>query len=122
MARPPANAPRRQTSKAPALTRWPNRPRAFSAAEALEWRRLGRAAMASGTLTAADLLVAEAYCRLAAKLAGLYADPGAKATTIGNLSRLVKEHLSAMGLTPSARKSVEAPAVVPMDTGLRRLL
>ncbi len=73
--------------------------------------------MAAGTLTRADLLAAEAYARLAARLSQLYADPHAKSATIGALARLVKEHLTALGLTPASRKSVEAPAVPQHPAG-----
>jgi hypothetical protein len=107
---------------APALAKWPPAPEGFSPAERKEWQRLGQAALVAGTCTEADLLVAASYARLAARLAGLYADPSAKASTIGALARLVKEHLVTLGLTPAARKSVEAPAHAPVEDGLKDLL
>lgn len=66
--------------------------------------------MVAGTLTEADLLLVETTARLMARLSAAYRDPAAKLTTLGNISRLVKEQLSALGLTPASRKAVEAPA------------
>jgi hypothetical protein len=113
MGRPASNTPR--PAAAPALSKWPAAPRAFSKAERAEWARLGKAAMAAGTITEADLVVAENCARLSARLAAMYADPKSKAATIGALARLVKEHLVQLGLTPQARKSVQAPAPALLD-------
>ncbi len=111
MGRPPLNMARARG--APALKKWPPAPRDFSKGEKVEWAKLGRAAMAAGTISHADLLAAEHYARSAARLRAAERDPGAKVTATSALAKLCAQLLGALGLTPQSRKSVAAPSAPP---------
>lgn len=107
MARPPANAPK--PPQLAALESWPPCPDEFDSGERAAWKRLGVAAMAAGTLTEGDLLLAEECARNMARLRVLSGDKDLKATTLKGWSDLVTKQLCELGLSPKARKNIAPP-------------
>jgi hypothetical protein len=89
-----------------ALRAWPKAPKHFTPGEVLAWKRLGVAAMAAGSFSASDLLLAEMLAQLGARHAAAMADPATPERTLVALARLVADLMSRCGLAPQARATV----------------
>ena len=102
---------------ATALQRWPPAPKSFSPAEQQQWKRLGKLALAARTVSAADLMVCEMCATAMARYEQARQDPKIKLSTINTLMRNLQQCLNALGLSPLARRAVEAlpRAAPPVD-------
>lgn len=111
---------RRDSIGLPALTTWPAPPRTFTAGERSAWKRLGVAAIGTGSVSACDLVLAERLAQLHARVDEALADPDVKASSLASLLRLQADMLTRMGLTPQGRGTVAplsraAPPASPLD-------
>jgi hypothetical protein len=122
MARPPANAPRSGTHRA--LAKLPKPPKSLTKDQAEVYDRYGLIMVEAGTLTATDLPALEDAARVRATLDEMYRDADASRATIAAFSRLHKELLVQLGLTPAARRAVQRADAPPDAEGdrLRNLL
>lgn len=90
----------------PAITKWPRPPRGFSAEERAWWRRLGVAATALGTLSTADLGIAERAAQISTRVDDAFRDPEFAPTALNALLRLELDYWKQLGLSPQSRRSV----------------
>lgn len=99
-----------------ALTVWPKPPVNFNASERASWARIGRAAIATGSVGSPDLVLAERLAQLDARVDEALSDPDLKVSTLSALLRLEADLLNRMGLTPQARSTVGALAKPKRDS------
>jgi hypothetical protein len=88
----------------PALTEWPAPPETFSADERGWWATVGTAVLALGTVSAADLPMAQRAAQVSARVDGAMTDPEFKATALNALLRLELDYWKQLGLSPQARR------------------
>jgi len=92
----------------PALKTWPKPPKHFTENESEAWKRLGVAAMALGSVSAADLLFCERVAQVSARVDTAMADPDFKPTALNALLRLEADLRRQLGISPQARAAVQA--------------
>jgi hypothetical protein len=88
----------------PALVEWPEPPQAFGADEREWWVRLGAAAMALGTVSVADLPMAQRAVQVSVRVDGALMDPDFKPTALNAILRLELDYWKQIGLSPQARR------------------
>lgn len=90
----------------PALVGWPAPPAGFSPDEQRWWAVIGAATAALGTVSAADLPMAQRAVQVSARADAALLDPGFKPTALNALLRLELDYWKQLGLSPQARRSV----------------
>ena len=90
----------------PCLATWPAPPRTFTAGERSAWKRIGEAAMVTGSVSGADLVLAERLAQLHARVDAALVDPDVKPASLVALVRLEGDMLGRMGLSPQGRNTV----------------
>ena len=90
----------------PALKKWPKPPRGFKPLEVAEWSEIGAACMVIGTVSAADLPIAQDAARVSARVSELFDDPDLKASTLAGMLRIKIDLFKQLGLSPQSRRQV----------------
>jgi phage terminase small subunit len=91
-----------------ALLEWPAAPRGLDVVEQAAWARLGDALLPLGTVGQADLLLCAYVARVMARVDAAFLDASLKTSTLSALVRLLSDLLRQLGLSPQARRNVEA--------------
>lgn len=100
----------RPPGKARVLAVWPPAPRDWSAGKRRAWERIGRDAVASGSISEGELLAAEIAAEAVERWDALRADPKAPVTAVNAAGRMALDTLKALKLTPTTRGHDPAPA------------
>jgi hypothetical protein len=88
----------------PALTEWPAPPETFAADECAWWSVVGTAVLALGTVSAADLPMAQRAAQISARVDAAMGDTTYKPTALNALLRLELDYWKQLGLSPQARR------------------
>lgn len=91
----------------PALITWPPAPRHFNRDERTAWGRLGKAVMALGSVSLADVLFCERVAQVSARVDEALKDPDFKPTALNALLKLEADLRRQLGITPQARGAVQ---------------